>query len=162
MTGAVNLSDTSAWLPLDALAPGFDASKATLSDALDGRTFTLVDDHGSRVAHAFGPGTVSRGCRPEADDEHGEAEHTDACEVIEVDDELYYVQSHHDRRPTEAVSLFLDLRSGWALSVIAVLGKKTPERVAVQHRFVTARIEELPQNGTPAAPTTELIGRRAL
>ena len=31
MTETVNLSDTSTWLPLDGLAPGFDASKAPLS-----------------------------------------------------------------------------------------------------------------------------------
>ena len=47
----INLSDTTTWLPLDGLAPGFDASKAEPSDALVGRTITLVDDRGTRISH---------------------------------------------------------------------------------------------------------------
>lgn len=162
MTDTVNLSDTSTWLPLDGLAPGFDAGKATPTDALDGRTFTLVDDRGTRIAHAFEHGTVSWDYRPGEGDETEAAAHTDVCEVVEVDEDLYYAQFHHEHRPEEAVSLFLDLRSGRALSVIALLGERTREQVAVRHVFVPARIEELPQRGDPAAPTTELIGRRAL
>ena len=51
----VNLSDTSRWLPLDGLAPGFDASKAPMSADLEGRTLTLVDDRGTRVATRSAP-----------------------------------------------------------------------------------------------------------
>ena len=160
MTETVNLSDTSTWLPLDGLAPGFDASKAPLSADLDGRTFTLVDDRGTRIAHTFSPGAVSWDYRPGAGDPIEAAVQTDACEVVRVDDDLYYAQFHHDYHPNEAVSLFLDLRSGHALSVIGVLGEKTREQVAVQHIFAVSRIEELPQSDEAPAPTTELIGRR--
>ena len=162
MTDTVNLSDTSTWLPLDGLAPGFDASKAPLSSDLDGRTFTLVDDRGTRIAHTFAPGAVAWDYQPGAGDPIAAAAQTDACEVVHVDDDLYYAQFHHDYHPNESVSLFLDLRSGYALAVIAVLGEKTPEHVAVQHVFAVSRIEELPQSGDAPAPTTELIGRRVL
>lgn len=162
MTDTVNLSDTSTWLPLDGLAPGFDASKAPLSADLDGRTFTLVDGRGTRIAHTFAPGTVSWDYRPGAGDPIEAATQTDSCEVIRVDDDLYYAQFHHDYHPNESVSLFLDLRSGHALAVIAVLGEKTQEHVAVQHVFSVSRIEELRQTGDAPAPTSELIGRRVL
>ncbi len=162
MTNAVNLSDTSTWLPLEGLAPGFDASKAPLSSDLDGRTFTLADDRGTRIVHTFSPGQVAWDYQPGAGDSIAAATQTDACEVVRVDEDLYYAQFHHDYRPDEAVSLFLDLRSGHAFAVISILGEKTREKVAVQHVFGVSRIEELPQTGEPAAPTTELIGRRVL
>ncbi|GAA4357809.1 molybdenum cofactor biosynthesis F family protein [Microbacterium rhizosphaerae] len=161
----VNLSDTSTWLPLDGLAPGFDASKAPLSTDLDGRTLTLVDERGTRIAHTFGPGGVSWDYRPGAGDPIEAAQQTDPCEVIKVDDDLYYAQFHHndDYRPDESVSLFLDLRSGYALAVIATLGERTVEQVAVQHAFTVARIEEVSGGvGEAPAPTLELIGRRVL
>ncbi|MGX5771639.1 molybdenum cofactor biosynthesis F family protein [Microbacterium trichothecenolyticum] len=158
----VNLSDTSTWLPLDGLAPGFDASKAELSSDLDGRTFTVVDERGTRIAHTFGPGRVSWDYTPGEGDPTAAAAQTDACEVVRVDEDLYYAQFHHDYLPNEAVSLILDLRSGYSLAVLSVLGEKTQEHVAVQHLFGIGRIEELEQNGEPPAPTTELIGRRVL
>ena len=158
----VNLSDTSTWLPLDGLAPGFDASKAEPSNDLDGRTFTVVDERGTRIVHTFGPGTVSWDYTPGDGDPTAAAAQTDACEVVRVDEDLYYAQFHHDYLPNEAVSLILDLRSGYSLAVLSVLGEKTQEHVAVQHPFGVGRIEELEQNGEPPAPTTELIGRRVL
>lgn len=158
----VNLSDTSTWLPLDGLAPGFDASKAPLSNALDGRTLTLVDDRGTRISHTFGPGTVSWDYSPGAGDSTEAHADTDECEVVEVDEDLYYAQFHHRYLPNEAVTLILDLRSGHALAVIQLLGEKTREHVAVQHVFAPSRIEEVEQRGEAPAPTTELIGRRVL
>lgn len=162
MSDTINLSDTSTWLPLDGLAPGFDASKAPLSDALDGRTFTVVDDRGTRITHAFAPGSVSWRYEPGASDATAAAAQTDACEVFEVDDDLYYAQFHHDHRPDEAVTLILDLRSGYSLGVVSVLGDAAPGKTAVQHLFAPSRIEELPQSGSAPAPTSELIGRRVL
>ncbi|WP_341975509.1 molybdenum cofactor biosynthesis F family protein [Microbacterium sp. LTA6] len=162
MTDDVNLSDTSTWLPLDGLAPGFDASKAELSNDLDGRTFTVVDDRGTRITHTFGPGTVSWSYEPGEGDETAAASDTDDCEVIEVDQDLYYAQFHHKYLPNEAVTLILDLRSGHALSVISILGQAAPGRTAVQMAFASSLIEGIETNGEAPAPTTELIGRRVL
>ena len=162
MTDSINLSDTTTWLPLDGLAPGFDASKAPLSNALDGRTFTVVDDRGTRITHVFGRGKVSWAYEPGASDPTPAAAQTDACEVFEVDDDLYYAQFHHEYLPNEAVSLILDLRSGHALAVLSVLGEATPGATAVQHLFAPSHIEEIRSSGEAPAPTTELIGRRVL
>lgn len=162
MTDPTNLSDTSTWLPLNGLAPGFDASKAPLSADLDGRTLTLVDDRGTRIVHTFSTGAVSWDYQPGAGDPIEAADGTDTCEVFRVDDDLYYAQFAHEHLPNEAVSLILDLRSGHALAVISVLGRKTTEHVAVRHVFAPARIEEHEQTGDAPAPTTELVGRRVL
>ena len=161
-TESVNLSDTRTWLPLDGLAPGFDAGKAEPSNDLVGRTFTAVDDRGTRIAHTFGEGTVSWVYEPGEGDPTLPAAQTDACEVVRVDEDLYYAQFHHDYLPHEAVTLVLDLRSGYALAVISILGEAAAGRTAVQHIFAPSRIEELPQNGEAPAPTDELIGRRVL
>ena len=50
---AQNLSDTSTWLPLDGLAPGFDENKATLTQDLDGYSFVSVRSDGREVDHHF-------------------------------------------------------------------------------------------------------------
>lgn len=162
MTDAVNLSDTSTWLPLDGLAPGFDASKAPLSQALSGRTLTLVDDRGTRITHIFSADSVTWTYEPGEGDPIEAASQTDACEVFEVDENLYYAQFHHDYHPHETVSLILDLRSGHALGIISILGDAAPGKTAVEHVFAPSRIEEIGQTGEPPAPTTELIGRRVL
>jgi len=162
MTENVNLSDTTAWLPLDGLAPGFDANKAPHSHALDGRTITLVDDRGTRIPHVFGDRTVTWEYTPGPDDDGEASASTDPCEVVEVDDDLYYVQFQHVYKPDEAVSLIADLRTGHALSVVSTIGEAAAGRTAVQQYFAPSRIEGIETSGTAPAPTTELIGRRAL
>lgn len=161
MSDTINLSDTSTWLPLDGLAPGFDAGKAEPSTDLVGRTFTIVDDRGTRIAHTFDASTVSWDYTPGEGDTTEAAAKTDACEVVRVDEDLYYAQFHHQHLPKESVSLFLDLRSGNALSVIALLGEAALGKTAVQHVFVPGRIAEIEAARDAApAPTTELVGRR--
>lgn len=157
-----NLSDTSTWLPLDGLAPGFDANKAAQSHALDGRTITVVDDRGTRISHTFTPDEVAWVYEPGDGDPTEAASKTDACELFEVDDQLYYAQFHHQHLPNEAITLVLDLRSGYALSVISTIGPPAPGRTAVQQAFATFRIEGVQQSGEAPTPTNELLGRRVL
>ncbi|MGN6203582.1 MoaF C-terminal domain-containing protein [Humibacter sp.] len=157
-----NLSDTTTWLPLDGLAPGFDANKAQPSSDLHGRTITIVDERGTRITHTFGPGEVTWTYEPGEGDPTEAASQTDACEVIRVDDDLYYAQFHHEYLPNEAVSLVLDLRGGHALAILSVIGEAAPGHTAVQQHFAPARIEGMQQTGEAPAPTNELIGRRAL
>ena len=153
-TDTLNLSDTRTWLPLDGLAPGFDAAKADLTDALAGRTFTTVDDEGARTAYRFDADAVEW--------TDGTETGRDTVEVIEVDEDLYYAQYTPSAHPDEAVTLILDLRSGYALTVVSTLGTAAPGRTAVQMSFAPARVEELDQQGEAPAPTDELIGRRVL
>lgn len=162
MTDAVNLSDTSTWLPLDGLAPGFDGRKAELSNALSGRTFTVIDDHGARTRHSFDQGTVTRSSAPAGGDGSVTEEETDECEVIEVADELFYVQFHPRSQRLEAVTLILDLASGHTLSVISTLGQAEPGRTAVQMSFTPGWIDGVEVRGSAPAPTQELIGRRVV
>ncbi|MEU7527450.1 MoaF C-terminal domain-containing protein [Saccharothrix sp. NPDC042600] len=132
------LSDTSTWLPLDGLAPGFDQNKAPTVTDLDGRAFDL---DGRRVRFT--------GTDVEWDGTH-------PCETFLVDDELYYSQFHPGGR--EAVSLFLDLRSNRALVVTTTINDTGTPRVT--QRFTPV---DLPgATGAPPEPSRALIGRRAM
>jgi hypothetical protein len=157
-----DLSDTSTWLPLDGLAPGFDADKAAPSAALDGREIVVVDDRGTRVVHRFSPGAVAWTYSPGPGDELPASSGEDDCEVFDVADGLVYAQFHHRDLPREAVSLVLDLRSGHALSVVTVIGEPTPGRTRVRQAFVPGRIEGVATSGPAPAPTTSLVGRRVM
>jgi len=50
---SLNLLDTSNWLPLDGLAPGFDANKAPAVQDLAGQQFSVIENK------APVPGSVS-------------------------------------------------------------------------------------------------------
>jgi hypothetical protein len=143
------LSDTSTWLPLDGLAPGFDANKAPSVGDLHGRVLVLHDDEGGpdRTARFTGTRVAWDGA-------------TDLCETFLVDDGLYYVQFHPSAHPREAVSLFLDLRDGRALVVTTTIGDAGTPRVTQEFRPATVDGHEV--RGEPMAPSTALIGRRVL
>jgi hypothetical protein len=158
---ATNLSDTSTWLPLDGLAPGFDANKAPHSLDLVGREVAVVDERGTRIVHRFNEHTVDWEYQPGAGDPTEAAAKTDAYEAVKVDEELYYVQFHHEYLPNEAVTLVLDFRSGHALAVISViLPEPEAGKTRVQQIFVPSQIEGIELSGEAPAPTTTLIGRR--
>jgi hypothetical protein len=158
----VTLSDTSTWLPLDGLAPGFDANKAPLTSDLAGRTVTLVDDRGTRIVHRFGVGRVEWEYVPGEGDPIPPTGGADDYEAFLVDDGLYFAQFHHEYDPAEAVSLVIDVTNGRALSVIQAIGGDLPGNTAVKQLFVPSRLEGVEATGTEPAPTTSLIGRRVL
>ncbi len=141
------LSDTSTWLPLDGLAPGFDANKAPVVGDLHGRAFVLHDD-------GDGPGRTARftGARVAWDGA------TVLCETFLVDPDLYYVQFHP--APREAVSLLLDLRDGRALVVTTTIGDDGTPRVTQEFRPAT--LDGFEVRGEAMAPSTALIGRRVV
>ncbi|WP_440708904.1 molybdenum cofactor biosynthesis F family protein [Herbiconiux sp. YIM B11900] len=139
---ALDPSDTSTWLPLDGLAPGFDANRAPLSRALAGRTITVTDPRGTRIVHRFGADRVEWEYHPGEGDPIAATAHGDDYEAFDVDDELVYVQFHHEYLPEEAVSMVLDLRSGEVLTVISIVGPEG-QVPRVQQVFVPGRIEEV-------------------
>lgn len=155
-----NLSDTSTWLPLDGLEPGFDGNKPPTTDALDGRTITLENDGGSVIEHTFTGSQIMWRYDAAADDPHGDAEGTDTYEAFTVDDDLYYVQFQTESRPDDAVSLVLDLRSGRSLSIVSIIGESGTPRV--RQLFTPGVIRGIEATGTAPAPTTALIGRRVM
>ncbi|WGW11848.1 molybdenum cofactor biosynthesis F family protein [Saxibacter everestensis] len=158
----VNLSDTSNWLPLDGLAPGFDANKSDLSPDLAGAEVTLIDERGTSITHHFAEDTVAWEYRPGTGDPTEASEGTDSYEAILVDSGLYYVQFHHTHLPREAVSLVLDLDNGRALSILSIIGEASAGQTAVQQKFVPALISGVETGGAEPTPTTDLIGRRVL
>ncbi|MFF1574502.1 molybdenum cofactor biosynthesis F family protein [Leifsonia sp. NPDC058292] len=159
---AVTLSDTSTWLPLDGLAPGFDANKAELSADLAGRTITLVDERGTRITHTFDDSRVRWEYQPGAGDAIPASSGSDAYEAFRVDTGLYFAQFHHEHKPDEAVSLVLDVTNGRALSIVQAIGDQFPGNTAVRQLFVPSLIEGAPTAGSAPAPTTSLIGRRVM
>lgn len=158
----IDLTDTAAWLPLDGLAPGFDANKAPHTTDLAGRTLTVVDERGTRIVHRFAERRVDWEYVPGAGDVIPRTSSADDYEAFLVDDGLYFVQFHHEYDPAEAVSLIVDLAAGRALSVVQAIGGAFPGGTAVKQLFVPSVIEELTPSGAPAGPSTSLIGRRVL
>lgn len=156
----LNPADTSTWLPLDGLAPGFDANKATHTTALDGREVNVTAPNGTRISHRFTADRVSWDYTPGAGDATAASSGTDAYEAFEVDDELFFVQFHHESLPTEAVSLVVDLRHGRVLSVVSRILPPERGRTRVQHFFGPAEIDGAAVSGDAPAPTRTLIGRR--
>ncbi|GLZ39335.1 molybdenum cofactor biosynthesis F family protein [Actinokineospora sp. NBRC 105648] len=144
---ALSLSDTSTWLPLDGLAPGFDANKAPTVGDLHGSTLVLERPDGSTLTASF------TGTRVEWDGG------VDQCETFLVDDGLYYVQLHAQANHQQAVSLFLDTRFGRALEVRTTIGDGRPR---VTQTFTPATIQGVDVRGETPAPSTALIGRRAM
>ncbi|MFD4668710.1 MoaF C-terminal domain-containing protein [Lentzea sp. NPDC058450] len=135
------LSDTSTWLPLDELAVGFDAYKPAPAPDLDGRAFDL----GAHRAEFGGARVTWNG------------ESADA-EVFLVDEDLYYAQFQSAAR--EASSLVLDVRHGRALVITTRVNDSGTPRVTQAFEFTT--VAGVPVTGSPIAPSTSLIGRRAL
>ncbi|MDQ2837636.1 MAG: molybdenum cofactor biosynthesis F family protein [Actinomycetota bacterium] len=153
------LSDTASWLPLDGLAPGFDANRAEFSDQLLGREFTLLDADQRATGYRCGPDRVFLSPA-------GGPETSYRYEAFDVAEGLYYVQLDCGSRLVEgtagSISLFLDTFAGRALTVVSQLGE-AGSRPRLRQLFSTAIIDDA---GIPAgiepAPTSSLIGRRVL
>ncbi|GAB3264253.1 molybdenum cofactor biosynthesis F family protein [Arthrobacter pigmenti] len=154
-----NLSDTSTWLPLNGLAPGFDANKADPSHDLTGQQVNLTGDDGTPALYRFTDSTVRWEYQLDGDVAQ---KGNDSYEAFEVDTGLYYVQFQHQDNLETAVSLFLDLSRGRALTVIASIGDAKPGQTAVDHQFKPATIDNMQAPGDPIAPTRSLIGRRVM
>ncbi|WP_020673324.1 MoaF C-terminal domain-containing protein [Amycolatopsis nigrescens] len=156
---SASLEDTTGWLPLDGLEPGFDANRGPHSTALAGREVEVVLDAGVRIRHVFDADRV----RWELDtDALGARTGEDPYQAFEVDEELYYVQFQHEHDPREAVSLVLDLRHGRALAVLSRIGPAGQRPTVVTQRFDPGVIEGIEPTGTPPGPSTDLLGRRVL
>lgn len=153
----MNPADTSTWLPLDELAPGFDANKAPHSTALSGSTIAVTATDGTRIRHSFTDDEVTwERTVPDGATTSG----TDAYEAFAVDDGLFFVQFHHRHAPTEAISLVVDRRNGRALSIVSSILDPEPGHTRVRHAFAPATIDGTDAAGAEPAPTTALIGRR--
>lgn len=150
-----NSEDVNTWLPLDGLAPGFDANRAPHSTALDGRDLTVVLDGGGRVRYAFDADRLGRKVLDDPGDEHTAVPY----EAFEIDAGLYFVQLHLGYR---AISLVLDTARGRVVRVTASIGAVTRRPTVVEQRFDVGVIEGTEQTGEAPAPSRDLLGRRVL
>lgn len=152
---AQNLSDTSTWLPLDGLAPGFDENKAELTSDLVGYSFRSIRSDGREVEHEFSETTLSLSVAGS----DGRARNV-SYEAFTVAEGLYYVQFYDTDKPDDAVSFFLDQTNGVGLVVNTIIGKASPGVTAVTQKFTTFTVDGHANPGAVPAPTGELIGRR--
>ena len=151
-------ADTDLWLPLDGLAPGFDAFRAPHSSALEGRAFTCVMAGGAvTVANSFDSGRLTW----TVDGPEGEITSSTNYEAFEVANDLIYVQVKSEHRDDEAIALFIDFAAGTGLSVITVIGPEGQTPVRVTQRFMPFVIEGHATPGPVPAPTNALVGYRA-
>ena len=148
---SLNLLDTSNWLPLDGLAPGFDANKAPTVQDLAGREFTVRSD-GVPMNFSFDDEEVQWA----AAGRNGTAPY----EAFLVAEELYYAQWQSPVEPGFAVSLILDLSNGRALYIGALLGGGSQGSTAVHHDFRAGTLDGFTVKGAAIAESTALIGRR--
>ncbi|GAA2856762.1 molybdenum cofactor biosynthesis F family protein [Microbacterium arabinogalactanolyticum] len=154
----MNPSDTSTWLPLEGLAPGFDAYRAPHSTALSGRTVDLVQPDGTRISHRFTDHQVAWEYRP-ADGTTTTASEDDYDAVV-VDEGLLYVQFHPHQHLEKAVSLVIDMRHGRALSALAEIAEPEAGHTRVRQTFTPSEIEGAEVTGEAPHPSAALIGRR--
>lgn len=152
------ITDTGTWLPLDELEPGFDAFRAPLSSALEGRSFTTqVDGAPVSVVHTFSHGRVDWVVRTP----DGENASSAAYQAFDVADNLHYVQIKAEHRNDEAIAIIVDFDAGVGLSVMSTIGPEGQKPVRVTHRFMPFVIEGHENPGSVPAPTRALIGHRA-
>jgi hypothetical protein len=153
-----NLSDTSTWLPLDGLEPGFDENRAKPTSELEGHEVVTANSSGFKVTHRFTSKAV-HWSYPATD---GTVHHRDSTyEAFVVDDGLYFVQIDPTDRGTQSASLFLDVRDGVGLCVIAEIRDAIPGQTRVEQRFIPFTIAGQARLAPLPAPSNELIGRRA-
>jgi hypothetical protein len=148
---SLNLLDTSNWLPLDGLAPGFDANKAPTVQDLAGQQFS-VRTEGGPMTFSFDDEDVQWAAAGHAG--------TASYEAFPVAEDLYYAQWHSPVDRELAVSLILDLANGQALYIGAALGRATPSSVAVRHDFRAGTLEGFDAIGPAISESNGLIGRR--
>lgn len=155
--------DPATWLPLDGLAPGFDAYRAPDSPDLAGRDIAVRHADGGVLRYRFADAQRLTLTREAAGAEPMTSEHR--YEAVEVADGLYTVQAlvggaigADDRT---AHTAFLDLSASRALAVDTTVGHPGAGPACTQV-FSPGVLDGAEPSGVESAPTGELIGRRVL
>lgn len=86
-----------------------------------------------------------------------EASGTDRYEATEVRPELFFVDIDLATPPLDSLTLVISRLTGWA--VIVHQRRHLERNPAVEQRFMSAAIEDVPQVGPMPAPTDLLLGR---
>lgn len=145
------------WKTYDQFAYGIDTNRLPPSDALDGASHTLTFEDGRVLSLRFGKGKVTWS--------DGGARVEDACEVVEVAPNTYFVEIIFAARPTEAETIILNTASRRALSIYSVVRDKGASvgepQVAQVFRAGVVGDTAIPPTGPVPAETRDLIGLRA-
>lgn len=155
---STNIADTSSWLPLDGLEPGFDENRATPTSALEGYEFVSANASGLQITHRFAEGRMHWSYPTRTS---GRRHRDAAYEAYEVAEGLYYAQIRSEDVPGQAASVFIDQTNGRGLTVIATIGEAGSGITAVQHRFIPFAIAGTAVHGELPHESHDLIGRRA-
>lgn len=145
------------WKTYDEFALGIDANRLPATKALSGSSHKVTFENGRALDLAFADGRV-------AWSESG-ASAEDACEVIEVADDTYFIEILFASRPREAETLILNTATGRALSIRSVVREKRDSQgePQVAQVFLAGTVADAsrPATGPVPAPTRDLIGLRA-
>lgn len=152
---AANQEDTSTWLPLDGLEPGFDEYKQTPTDALSGTVLEAAFTDGSVLRYDFIDADAVQWSS-------GDQQHTDTYEAQLVDDGLYLVNIHHQHDPAVATAVIFDVEGGHVLHVASFVGPLDQRPTVITQEFRVGTLAGVQPVGDPPAPSTDLIGRRML
>jgi hypothetical protein len=154
----ITLDDPATWLPLDGLAPGFDAYRAAPSAELTGDELAVRQADGTPARYRFDEagvfwGVGERGAAPVL--RHSR------CEVVRVADGLYAVQVLAEPDDGSTHTLFLDRSTGRTLAVTTAFAEPGARPWCTQ-RFAPGELVGAEIGGAAAEPAGDLIGRRVL
>jgi len=145
------------WKTYDEFALGIATNRLPATGALAGSSHVITFEDDRVLALAFGEGTVTW-------TENGTMME-DACEVIEVAPDTWFVEIIYAARPREAETLILNPVSRRALSILSIVRDKdaAPGEPQVAQVFRAGIVGDpsVPPAGPVPAPTRDLIGLRA-
>lgn len=145
------------WKNYDDFAAGIATNRLPRSEALAGQNFALTFEDGRKLGLQF----------KKADQvvwSEGDASAADACEVIHVAADTFFVDITFANTPKEAESLVLNIKSGRVLSIRSVVREAGahPGEPRVAQVFRAGTIDGVDVSGSfRPQPTRDLIGLRA-
>lgn len=142
------------WKRYEDFAAGIDTNRLPPSPALTGREVRIEAPSGDLHLAFVADGWVSWRL--------GQISDRDACEVVELAPDLYFVDIVFGARPRDALTLLLNLVTGRTLSVLSrVRSELTPGEPQVEQMFEAGTIAGVAVSGEIPAPSRDLIGLRA-
>lgn len=145
------------WKTYDQFAYGIDANRLPPTQELAGRSFEIGFDDGRKLGL-----TIESG-KARWKDESGEGH--DACEVIAVAPDTYFIELVFASRPAESETLIVNTRTQRLLSITSIVRKKedTIGEPQVGQVFRAGVLgDPATATGMRPAETRDLIGLRAL
>lgn len=152
MSPSLNTPDD--WKSYEDFAAGIDTNRLPPSSALTGRELRIEAPSGDLHLTFVADGWVSWRL--------GQLSGRDACDVVALSTDLYFIDIVFGARPRDALSLIVNLTTGRSLSVLSRVGAEpTPGAPQVEQRFEAGVVAGVAVSGEVPAPSRDLIGLRA-